>query len=89
MGEQVAVTRHVTHFLTFVTTCLPGTSFACQESRTLRTRVAALESTGSEGLAQLVPLGYDAVDPVGVDQHGASPRLLIGGKGTAEVDVPG
>ena len=50
----VAVTRHATHFLTFLTTYLPGTSFACQESRTLRTRVAALESTGSEGLAQLV-----------------------------------
>ena len=54
MGKQVAVTRHVAHFLAFRTTCLPGTSFACQESRTLRTRVAALESTGSEGLAQLV-----------------------------------
>ena len=48
------MTRHVTHFLTFLTTYLPGTVFACQESRTLRTRVAALESTGSEGLAQLV-----------------------------------
>ena len=66
MGEQVAVTRHVTHFLTFVTTCLPGTSFACQESRTLRTRVAALESTGSEGLAQLV--------------RGAGPREAEGSK---------
>ena len=51
VGEQVAVTRHGTHFLT---TCLPGTLFACQESRTLRTRVAALESTGIEGLAHLV-----------------------------------
>ena len=48
------MTRHVTHFQTFLTTYLPGTAFACQESRTLRTRVAALESTGSEGLAQLV-----------------------------------
>ena len=54
MGEQVAVIRHVTHFLTFITTCLPGTAFACQESRTLRTRVAALESTEIEGLAHLV-----------------------------------
>ena len=41
-----AVTR--TYLLTHVLILLS------QESQTLRTRVAALESTGSEGLAQLV-----------------------------------
>jgi hypothetical protein len=43
-----------TDVLTHALTYLRGTSFARQESQTLRTRVAALESTGSEGLAQLV-----------------------------------
>ena len=56
VGEQVTVTRGLLIYLrTYSRThALTSTWFAYQESKTLRTRVAALESTGSEGLAQLV-----------------------------------
>ena len=56
VGEQVTVTRGLLIYLrTYPPThALTSPWFAYQESKTLRTRVAALESTGSEGLAQLV-----------------------------------